>query len=584
MRWRGGVRPSKVNTTLLIFGLVLLLVACLGPRVTIDDSSIGPGASWWQRVAVLVVGLLSVGWAVLATRRPVRVLRTGRGFLGTAPPMPSRPVPRPDLVAAAVQALHTGASVLALTGIGGTGKSTLAAVVCRDRQTRRAFPDGITWLETVPGQDPMVLLANLGRRLGLPGATSGFASVSHARDDLAVALQGKKILISLDNVWERGPLDVLNGLAPACAVLFTTRLPELAITVNATQIVVEELSQDQALQLLGLWTKQAPDALPESAHRLCLRLGNLALGIAMAGAMVAHGRSFTDVLELIEMDLTRVQADLDPAYPYQTLFAAINASVDDLPNRDQERYEELAVFSGQGIFTREEAAELWQLESDAAEVGDLLAEFIGRSLLTVSGEGLYVAHELQYDIMARRLGADGFTAVLDRLAAVHKLSSEPAHGLVKTEDNNKATRIPEIEGRQLSSPDQIAPGPRDFETIKIYEVVLGPAAMRAILGVRNSEGRDQIADALRKELLNGPNADKEYRFDSDGSGVPSTGRDAPSVVYTATPLTFNAYVAIHRPMTGQELSLLRRERGDPVTNHGFYVLDILPGPRPADNS
>jgi len=331
VRWRGGLRLSKVNTTLLVFGLALLLVACVGPRASIDGSSVSPGASWWQRVVVLAVGVLAIAWAVLVTQRPLRVLQTGRGFLGAPPQAPARLVQRPDLVAATVRALRAGADVVALTGIGGAGKSTLAAVVCTDRRTRLAFRNGITWLEAVPGQDPVVLLADLARRLGLPGVAAGFTSVSQGRDELAAGLRGRRVLIALDNVWERDPLDALNGLAPTCAVLFTTRRPELAITVNATQIVVDELTQDQATQLLGSWTKQAPDVLPESARRSCTRVGNLALAIAMTGAMVARGRSFTDVLELIELDLARVRADLDPTYPYRTLFAAIDAGISDLP-------------------------------------------------------------------------------------------------------------------------------------------------------------------------------------------------------------------------------------------------------------
>jgi hypothetical protein len=102
-----------------------------------------------------------------------------------------------------------------------------------------------------------------------------------------------------------------------------------------------------------------------------------------------------------------------------------------------------------------------------------------------------------------------------------------------------------------------------------YEIVLGPAATRAVLRLPDSE-RKELADALRTELLDGPNADKEARFDADMKA--GAGRDG---VYTGTPLSFGAYVALHRPMTKEELKRLRREQGRRVADQGFYVLDIL---------
>lgn len=107
-----------------------------------------------------------------------------------------------------------------------------------------------------------------------------------------------------------------------------------------------------------------------------------------------------------------------------------------------------------------------------------------------------------------------------------------------------------------------------------YEVTLGPSAIRVVLGLPSLQDRKELADALRTELVDGPNADKELRFDSDGNA--QTDPRVPSrVVYTATPLSFDAYTALHRPMTGGELSRLRREKGRPVAGRGFYVLDIL---------
>jgi NB-ARC domain len=303
----GGIRLSMVNTTLLVSGVALLLVAFLGRWVTIGGNQILRGAPWWVQFVLGGVGLLAIAWAVASSWEPARELWTVGGFLGAPPKMPplDRLVERPKLLEEeVVAALRAGGGPVALTGMGGAGKSTLAAGACGDRRVRRRFRDGVTWLETDPGQDPVTLLGDLARRLGLPESESGFATVVQGRDKIAALLRGKRMLVAVDNVWERGPLDALVGLGAGCMVMFTTRLPELATTFGATPIAVDELTPDQALALLGRWTGQAPVELPPGARALCTRVGNLALGVAMAGAMVARGRSFTDVVALIEQDLT----------------------------------------------------------------------------------------------------------------------------------------------------------------------------------------------------------------------------------------------------------------------------------------
>ena len=109
------------------------------------------------------------------------------------------------------------------------------------------------------------------------------------------------------------------------------------------------------------------------------------------------------------------------------------------------------------------------------------------------------------------------------------------------------------------------------------EITLGPAAIRVLLGFSDQSSRKGLASALRTELVDGPNADKEIRFDSNiTSQVYANPRTPVGMVYTATPLSFEGYTAIHRRMNREELRRLRREQGRSVGSHGFYVVDILP--------
>ena len=104
-----------------------------------------------------------------------------------------------------------------------------------------------------------------------------------------------------------------------------------------------------------------------------------------------------------------------------------------------------------------------------------------------------------------------------------------------------------------------------------YEVVPGPAAIRTLLSLSDAD-RKELADALRTELLDGPNADKEVGYDADlRLCVHSDDRK----VFTGTPLSYGGYVAVHRSMTKEDLRRLRREQGRRVAPSGYHVFDIL---------
>ena len=277
MRRLRDVRLSKVNASLLLFGLALLAVAAVGPGVSVDGTQISPDASWGTRAVLVALGATAIIWAVLASRGPVRELWADRGFLGARPREPDQFIARPDLTERVIAALSGRPRAVALVGIGGVGKTTLAAAACGDRRVQRRFRDGIIWLEAAAGKESEQLLKDLAKCLGMSDAESSFATVRQGRDVLAAHLRDKRRLIAVDNVWDRGPLDALVGLAPACTTLFTTRQAELVETSSAAHIGVDELTQEQALGLLGRWTRRAPAELPTEARVLCTRVGNLAL-------------------------------------------------------------------------------------------------------------------------------------------------------------------------------------------------------------------------------------------------------------------------------------------------------------------
>ncbi|MEO3808047.1 NB-ARC domain-containing protein [Sphaerisporangium sp. B11E5] len=505
---------SAIDAALLVIGVGLVLAGVLGPEVTIADTRI-ESLSWWVRGPVIAVGAVLTGWAVWSARGPTADLRGDHGVWGAAPRVPSRLVARPDLAERIVRAVRPGGRPVALAGMGGVGKSTLAAGIWRMRwrtpgearrvwrhalgeawrvwRLRRRFRHGMTWLDATPGQDPVELLAQVGRRLGV-GEAASFTTVRTGRDVLAAALRRRRMLIVVDNVWEPAPVQALLELGPRCGLLFTTRDKDVATTVHAIPVAVDALTGEQALELLGRWTGRRAPELPSAARRVCARVGNLALGVAMAGAMVAKGRSFDDVLALIEQGLDRVGADLDPRYQYGTLPAAIEASLSGLA-ADSDRYEQLAVFAGRGPFSRTAAEKLWGPRTSPAEAGDLLAELVGRSLLTEAGPGWYVAHDLQYEVMVSRLGGDALTAAHQHL--VERYRQEYPGGWVRSATDPFLG--PRLVGhlREAGRGDEVRGVLADVRWMQARLAHGGPAGLLADYGHVDDVLSRQIARALR---------------------------------------------------------------------------------------
>jgi hypothetical protein len=108
---------------------------------------------------------------------------------------------------------------------------------------------------------------------------------------------------------------------------------------------------------------------------------------------------------------------------------------------------------------------------------------------------------------------------------------------------------------------------------KPYEVVLGPAAIRVVLSLPDPVIRRRLADALQAELINGPNAHNEFSFDD--ASYSDRGADLGQVVYTATPLSFAGYTAVHRRLTREELDRLHQELDRATSALGVCVFDIL---------
>ena len=205
---------------------------------------------------------------------------------------------------AVVALVRSGARWVTLTGVGGVGKTRLAAAVAED--LAGDHPDGVVAvpLATVVAADR--LLPVVARRLGLPGGDA-----AAARDALVTHLQSRRVLLVLDNLEQlvaaASELARLVAAAPALTVLGTSRAPmrargEQEYPVEPLDLPDGDTGDEQRLAASpsgALVLRVARSVNPRlrldaedvrALSRLCHELAGLPLALELASAQLRSSR------------------------------------------------------------------------------------------------------------------------------------------------------------------------------------------------------------------------------------------------------------------------------------------------------
>ena len=332
------------------------------------------------------------------------------------PPLPNHYLERQELDDLEDLVLGRGKRTIALVGkssgigvqgMGGIGKSVLAAALVQSGTIREAFLDGIIWLDI--GQSPdlkeqqNIVIDTLG------GETTVFEKASQGKRYLNSFLNDKSCLIILDDVWKLSHASVFNFANSKSRLLITTRDAEIVSGLDALSFKIDTLSNKQALALLRQTSGFREDrGLPIQAKEITKECGNLPLAIAMVGAMLRdkpHRRWQTMLERLQNSELEKIKKAFAD-YPYPNLFKAMHVSVEDLEPQLQERYLDFAVFPEDYAIPEVVLEILWSEEDlgryDLTDVVDLLLD---KSLLHRRGKNGLILHDLQYDYVRKQVSS-----------------------------------------------------------------------------------------------------------------------------------------------------------------------------------
>ena len=307
--------------------------------------------------------------------------RLPSGAPNQAPPLPAHFVPRPEVSERVkAQLLATKSTtpgilvVSAIHGLGGIGKSTLAAALAYDSTVLTQFADGILWATL--GQMPNLLSLVSGWVQAVGDFTFHPTTVEAASSHLRSLLYEKAMLLVVDDAWDVAHVRPFLAGGPRCRVLVTTRDALIAQAANAALYDLDVMTPAQALTLVaGRLGRALTKTEQAEAATLADLVGYLPLALELAAAQVADGVSWTELEEDLRPAVGRLQAlDLPGAEEVTdeatrkrlSLQASFHLSLTRLPTEKREAFTWLGVLPEDVTVTAAMAATLWDGDSRAA--------------------------------------------------------------------------------------------------------------------------------------------------------------------------------------------------------------------------
>ncbi|MBT5049792.1 MAG: tetratricopeptide repeat protein [Rhodospirillaceae bacterium] len=346
------------------------------------------------------------------------------------------------------------ASISALAGLGGIGKSALAVHIAYDLVEH--YPDGQLMLELGgTGDNPASPVDVMGRVILSVHPTAHLPddeeTVTATYRDL---LSGGKYLLVLDNAHDANQVRNLLPPLPSAAII-TSRQPIVLPNVKAYPL--DELSAEEARTLLREITGE-DRVTDDDLDRIAVACGFLPLALRVAGTFLAVHPTWTidEYLSRLENERTRFTALKIPEYELDVA-QVLGLSVAQL-ERDNaplvRNWRKLSVFAGD--FDRWAVASVWDCTDEEARDG--LDALLHRAMTLYDSEtGRHLLHDLMRD-MARLEEKEGdYTGLLYEASARHAVHYvgilSEADGLYMNGDDDvlEGLKLYDLEGENIQA-------------------------------------------------------------------------------------------------------------------------------------
>jgi Leucine-rich repeat (LRR) protein len=305
-----------------------------------------------------------------------------------------------------------GMRVIAIVGMGGIGKTTLAQLVYNDDRLNNKHFDLKAWV--CVSDDQFCALKLTKKILEGVDLRADSDNLNQLQIKLKEKLKGKKILLVLDDVWniKRPQWECLSipfksGGAQEIRVLITTRNEKVASNMFASETHrINELQEKDcwllfekyAFQNLNLDARQEREELGREILKKCK---GLPLAIKAIGSLLgseSNVKAWSNVLESELWHLPIEEIDI---------FPTLSLSYKHLPPHLRRCFAYCSIFPNDYAFHKDKLVLLWMAEGllpqrqnkTMQEVGDdYFCTLVSRSLFQRHKQGKYIMHDLVSDL------------------------------------------------------------------------------------------------------------------------------------------------------------------------------------------
>jgi ankyrin repeat protein len=323
------------------------------------------------------------------------------------PSLPPNYIEREEFPAIENALLHQTERYYGITGMDGTGKTSLAVAIAHSKKIQLAFEGAIFWVgigertqqkftdsSPIPYQEQLYLQLG-GDLTSLPEFKTWQHGLVELQKIAREKFNDKKCLIIVDDVHATDQLleaaDIHNNAIFLVITSDESRLRAKGIKTAAT-FRIGGMNKEQALQLLSSWSETNNDHAIE-ANEIVTKLGFHPLATVMAGASIKGSidadTAWSDVLEAIK-ECALEEFSLASEGDLHSLF---KLSIERLSEEEQKQYYDLSIFPEGWQFELDKLFLIWNDQSER-KIRRFIQNLVDKALLKQVNEDRFSLYNL----------------------------------------------------------------------------------------------------------------------------------------------------------------------------------------------